>query len=613
VGAEKLDGRERPRKHSLVAEARGRIDDGEEAPSRFDETPSPGAKHRFIAALGHGGMADVYLAVAVGPAGFNKLLVIKRLRQSLTDEPELRAMFLDEARLAARLNHRNVVQTNEVGVVDEQYFIAMEYLDGQPLNRVFARARQDKSEVPLGIALHILCDVLAGLQYAHDLEDYDGSPLHVVHRDISPQNVFVTYDGQTKIVDFGIARAARRMVETQVGVLKGKISYMAPEQAFSPSCDIDGRADVFSVGVMLWEAIAGKRLWHGLGDPEILVHLLKEMPRVRDVVPDVLPELAAISERALARDPDERYASASALRAELEPCIEKLGFKVTAEEVGAYVRDLFAEQRAELRGIIDRQLAALEDAPETKRELSLRGAPLPEIRGSIPPPDVGSFPPSSYSPGSGYPPASSRRSPCSSMPIPMPPPNPPAPSERPRNTLLGAVLGSEPELPALAMHSRTPFFVALGAAVLVVGAVGWLLSSQTSAAAKPAASAARDAPAQSSSATSRTSASSLPALAPSGSYLHAKVTASPPDTRILVDGAALPSNPFEGKFLKDGAVHRLQFEAVGFFPQSRLAVFDKDLRVDIALQLKPKTTGDGAQIPAAGDVIKPDPYELSPR
>ena len=609
MGAERLDGRERRRKHSLVEEARGRIDDGEEAPARFDEPSTSGGKHRFIAALGHGGMADVYLAVAVGPAGFNKLLVIKRLRQNLTDEPELWAMFLDEARLAARLNHRNVVQTNEIGVTDEKYFIAMEYLDGQPLNRVFARARQEKSEVPLGIALHILCDVLAGLQYAHDLEDYDGSPLHVVHRDISPQNVFVTYDGQTKIVDFGIARAARRMVETQVGVLKGKVSYMAPEQAFSPSCDIDGRADVFSVGVMLWEAIAGKRLWQGLGDPEILVNLLKEMPRVRDVVPGVLPELAAISERALARDPDERYASASAMRAELEPCIEKLGFKVTAEEVGAYVRDLFTQQRAELRGIIDRQLASLDDAPETKRELQMRGT-LPEIRGSIPPPpDAGSYPPSSHSPGSVYPPASSRRSPVSSIPVPMPP----TPSERPRNTLLGAVLGSEPELPALAMHSRTPFFVALGAAVLAVVVTGWLLSSQTSAAAKPAGSAARDAPALSSSASSRAGANTPPALTPAGSYLHAKVTASPAETRILVDGAALPSNPFEGKFLKDGAVHRLQFEAVGFFPQSRLAVFDKDLRVDIALQLKPKNTGDSAPIPAASAVTKPDPYELAPR
>jgi serine/threonine-protein kinase len=574
------------------------MEGGGDAALRLDETPTAGGKHRFIAALGHGGMADVYLAVAVGPAGFNKLLVIKRLRQNLTDEPELREMFLDEARLAARLNHRNVVQTNEIGLVDEQYFIAMEYLDGQPLNRIFARARQEKSEVPLGIALHILCDVLAGLQYAHDLADYDGSPLHVVHRDVSPQNVFVTYDGQTKIVDFGIARAARRMVDTQAGVLKGKVSYMAPEQAFSPSCDIDGRADVFSVGVMLWEAIAGKRLWQGLGDPEILVNLLKEMPRVRDVVPEVLPELAAISERALARDPDERYPNASALRAELEPCIEKLGFKVTAEEVGAYVRDLFAAQRAELRVIIDRQLAALDDAPETKRELRGRATPLPEIRGSIPPEAE------SYSPTSGFPPVSSRRTPVSARSLL---------SDRPRNTLLGAELGPEPELPALALHSRTPFFAALGVAVLAVVGSGWLLAGQKTAAAKPAASAMHEAPALSSSAAPKAASNIPPAAAPDGSYLHARVTANPVEARILVDGAALPSNPFEGKFLKDGAVHRLQFEAVGFFPQSRLAVFDKDLSLDIVLQLKPKNGGDGSPGLEVGTSAKPDPYDLVPR
>ncbi len=573
------------------------MEGGGEAAGRLDEVPTAGGKHRFIAALGHGGMADVYLAVTVGPAGFNKLLVIKRLRQNLTDEPQLRAMFLDEARLAARLNHRNVVQTNEIGLVDEQYFIAMEYLDGQPLNRIFARARHEKSEVPLGIALHILCDVLAGLQYAHDLADYDGSPLHVVHRDVSPQNVFVTYDGQTKIVDFGIARAARRMVETQAGVLKGKVSYMAPEQAFSPSCDIDGRADVFSVGVMLWEAIAGKRLWQGLGDPEILVNLLKEMPRVRDVVPGVLPELAAISERALARDPDERYPSASALRAELEPCIEKLGFKVTAEEVGAYVRDLFAAPRAELRVIIDRQLAALDDAPETKREP--RGpTPLPEIRGSVPPEAA------SYSSVSGFPPASSRRTPVSARSLP---------SERPRNTLLGAELGPEPALPALALHSRMPFFVALGVAVIAVVGSGWLLTGQKNAVATPASSAVREAPALGNSAAPKAASNSPPAVVSDDSYLHARVTANPVEARILVDGAALPSNPFKGKFLKDGAVHRLHFEAVGFFPQSRLAVFDKDLSLDIVLQLKPKSGGDGLPGLEVSPSAKPDPYGLVPR
>ena len=595
-----------------MAEVRGSIEGGGEAAGRLDEAPSAGGKHRFIAALGHGGMADVYLAVAVGPAGFNKLLVIKRLRESFTDEPELRAMFLDEARLAARLNHRNVVQTNEIGVADEKYFIAMEYLDGQPLNRIFARARHEKSEVPLGIALHILCDVLAGLQYAHDLADYDGSPLHVVHRDVSPQNVFVTYDGQTKIVDFGIARAARRMVETQVGVLKGKVSYMAPEQAFSPSCDIDGRADVFSVGVMLWEAIAGKRLWQGLGDPEILVNLLKEMPRVSDVVPGVLPELAAISERALALDPDERYPSASALRAELEPCIEKLGFKVTAEEVGAYLRDLFAAQRAELRAIIERQLAALDDTPETTREPWGRATPLPEIRSSIPPPEAGAHSPASghppvssrRSPASGYPPASSRRTPVSTRPLP---------SDRPRNTLLGAELGSDSDLPALALHSRMPYFAALGAAVIALAGAGWLFAAQKSAAAKPAASAVGEAPALSSSAATKASSNTPPAAAADGSYLHARVTANPVEARILVDGAALPSNPFEGKFLRDGAVHRFQFEAVGFFPQSRLAVFDKDLSLDIVLQLKPKSGGDGPPSLEIGTTTKPDPYGLVPR
>jgi serine/threonine-protein kinase len=577
-----------------VVESTGRSEGGgDAASSRPEGSASAGGKYRFIAALGHGGMADVYLAVAVGPAGFNKLLVIKRLRQSLEDQPELRAMFLDEARLAARLNHRNVVQTNEVGVVDGQYFIAMEYLDGQPLNRVFARARQDKRPVPLGIALHILCDVLAGLQYAHDLADYDGSPLHVVHRDVSPQNVFVTYDGQTKIVDFGIAKAARRMVETQAGVIKGKVSYMAPEQAFSPSAEVDRRADVFSVGVMLWEAIAGRRLWQGLGDPEIIGNMLKEMPRVRDVVPDVLPELAAISERALARDREERYPSAAALRAALEPCIEKLGPRTTTEEVGAYVREVFAAQRAELRSVIDRQLAALDEAPETRRESSsVRPTPLPEIRASIPPEDE------------AFVPTVSRRTPSLGTPT--------SPSSARSSTLLGAVLGSEPAPPLAASPSRTPFYAAVGVAIIAVGAAFGLLAARRPSAPRADLAVASEAPAPSSvlsTATERVSP-----VAPDGSFLKARIAVNPVEARILLDGAPLPENPFEGKFMKDGAVHRMQFEAAGFLPQSRLAVFDKDLSLDIALQLKPKAGAEGPPS-AAGSAMgaKPDPYGLSPR
>ena len=575
-----------------MVESTGRSEgSGDAASSRPERSAAAGGKHRFIAALGHGGMADVYLAVAVGPAGFNKLLVIKRLRQSLEDQPELRAMFLDEARLAARLNHRNVVQTNEVGVVDEQYFIAMEYLDGQPLNRLFARARQDRRPMPLGIALHILCDVLAGLQYAHDLADYDGSPLHIVHRDVSPQNVFVTYDGQTKIVDFGIAKATRRMVETQAGVIKGKVSYMAPEQAFSPSAEVDRRADVFSVGVMLWEAIAGRRLWQGLGDPEIIGNMLKEIPRVREVVPEVLPELAEISERALARDREKRYPSAAALRAALEPCIEKLGPRTTTEEVGAYVREVFAASRAELRGVIDRQLAALDEAPETRRESSVRPTPLPEIRASIPPEDEAFLATvSRRTPGLGT----------------------PTPTGEARSTLLGAVLGSEPAPPLVASPSRTPFFAAVGVAIIAAGAALGLLAARRPAAPRADLAVASEAPAPStvlSPATSR-----LSPVAPEGSFLRARIAVNPAEARILLDGAPLPENPFEGKFMKDGAVHRMQFEAAGFLPQSRLVVFDKDLSLDIALQLKPRAGGEGSPGPSGTALgAKPDPYGLSPR
>src|SRR5215468_3006277 len=201
-------------------------------------------KYRLIAEIGKGGMADVYLAVVQGPAGFNKLVVIKKTRSELTRDPEFIAMFLDEARLAARLNHPNVVQTHEVGQEGDRYFIAMEYLDGQPLNRIRARAG---SSFGVNLQVRVLADVLAGLHHAHELCDFDGTPLGVVHRDATPQNVFVTYDGLIKVVDFGIAKAVDSSAETRTGVVKGKVTYMAPEQAKGDR--VDRRADIFAVGV----------------------------------------------------------------------------------------------------------------------------------------------------------------------------------------------------------------------------------------------------------------------------------------------------------------------------------------------------------------------------
>src|SRR5690606_26496300 len=181
-------------------------------------------KFRLVAHLGHGGMAEVFLAAARGPdeTGFSKLQVLKLLRPDLADEREFVDMLLDEARLAAQLNHPNVVQTLEAGCVDRRYFIAMEYLDGQPWYRVLRRARKRHGKLRPALAYHVISEVLAGLHHAHELRDFYGDPLDVVHRDISPPNVFVTYDGQVKVMDFGIAKARGRITSTSTGVLKGK-------------------------------------------------------------------------------------------------------------------------------------------------------------------------------------------------------------------------------------------------------------------------------------------------------------------------------------------------------------------------------------------------------
>src|SRR5215510_634418 len=168
-------------------------------------------KYRLLAEIGHGGMADVYLAVVRGPAGFNKLVVIKQIRPQLAQDPDFLAMFLDEARLAARLSHPNVVQTNEVGNDGDRYFMAMDYLDGRGLDQIRRRSKVAGFGLSVPMQLRVVSDMLAGLDYAHKLTDFDGSPLNIVHRDVSPQNVFVTFDGQVKLLDFGIAKASDSM------------------------------------------------------------------------------------------------------------------------------------------------------------------------------------------------------------------------------------------------------------------------------------------------------------------------------------------------------------------------------------------------------------------
>jgi len=332
-------------------------------------------KYRILSELGRGGMANVYLAVTHGPGGVNKLVVLKALLPDLATEPSALTMFLDEARLAAQLNHANVVQTYEVGTEGDRHVIVMEYLEGQSLSSIMKRAETTNQPLTVAMHLRIIISVLEGLHYAHELSAYDGSPLMLVHRDVSPQNVFVTYGGQVKVLDFGIAKAASSSTHTATGIVKGKISYMAPEQMVADN--VDRRADVYSVGCMLWAIAAGRKLWKDTPDVHVMRAVIGgEIPTPQSVNPACDDELNRIIVKALAPERDQRYQSALELQEELEHYCEAYGVPNRQKDVGRYVSNLFADTRAELKALVERQLTlAADDAyTNTTGDFSSRSA-----------------------------------------------------------------------------------------------------------------------------------------------------------------------------------------------------------------------------------------------
>ena len=337
----------------------------------------PDARFRVVAQLGQGGTADVTLAVARGPSGFSKLVVLKSMRSHMKLEPDFESMFLDEARLSARLNHPNIVQTNEVLASPDGPVIVMEYLEGQPLSSIIHRAGST-GKLSVDMQIRVLSEMLAGLHYAHELTDFDGKPLNVVHRDISPHNVFVTFEGQVKLLDFGIANLSGARVETATGVIKGKLRYMAPEQVTGEN--VDRRSDLFAVGVMLWEATARQKMWKNLGEAVVMNRILNgDLPKLAEACPDANPELLRIVHKALALEPQNRYQTALELQGELEAYLDKQGATVRLRDLGKVVVELFAADRAETRRIVDAQLAKVtalsadEYAATTPAELAQLG------------------------------------------------------------------------------------------------------------------------------------------------------------------------------------------------------------------------------------------------
>jgi eukaryotic-like serine/threonine-protein kinase len=312
-------------------------------------------RFELIAELASGGMGTVFLARLGGAGGFQRLYAIKRLHEHLARHGEFIEMFLDEARLAARIHHPNVVPILEIGTTDAGYYLVMEYVEGDTAGHLFYCAAQEQKDVSPRVAVRIVLDALAGLHAAHEGTDDEGRSLEIVHRDVSPHNILVSVDGVSRITDFGIARAASRLAVTRTGQLKGKIAYMAPEQARSEKTD--RRADVFATGICLWEMLARRRLFKSEAEGETLNRLLYEpIPTLRSVDPEIPRELDEICDRALTRDLDRRYATAAEFSDALENAARALDWLGSHREVAACVADVLgrdlSERRADLRAWI---------------------------------------------------------------------------------------------------------------------------------------------------------------------------------------------------------------------------------------------------------------------
>ncbi|MFO7180251.1 MAG: serine/threonine-protein kinase [Pseudomonadota bacterium] len=336
-------------------------------------------RYELIGEIASGGMATVYLARLTGVGGFQRFVALKRLHPHLALDADFVQMFLDEARLAAGIHHPNVVPILEVGASAIGYYLVMEYIDGDTLARLLARSTGQGQRLPLPVSLRIGLDMLAGLHAAHELRDGSGTPLELVHRDVSPQNVLVGLDGIARITDFGVARASTRLSATRVGQLKGKVAYMAPEQAQGGD-DIDRRADVFSSGVVLWECLAARRLFKAENEMATLSRVLSEpVPPLSRVAPHVPAPIADVVMRALERDPAKRHPTCAAFADELDAAVRRCDRLATPREVGSYLESVLGEETAVQREAV--RLWLLRNEPEATQ--APRSVPPPALSGTV--------------------------------------------------------------------------------------------------------------------------------------------------------------------------------------------------------------------------------------
>ena len=300
-------------------------------------------RYRVVDEIGVGGMASVHLARMDGPGGFQKWVAIKRIHPHLVEDDQFVDMFLDEARIAAGINHANVAQVFDLGKDDNTYWIAMEYLHGEPLREVMRRAEDRGQRIAPDLAARICADAAEGLHAAHELRGKNGQLLGLVHRDVTPHNLFITYDGYTKVVDFGIAKVADRLSSTRAGTLKGKLAYMSPEQV--RGAEVDRTTDIFALGVVLWEITTNQRLFRMDTDLDTLEKVQAcIVPPPSTMVPGYPLELEACLMKALSKRKQDRYQTAREFSRALQSYLVRSGAFVGAEEVAGFVRHVFADR-----------------------------------------------------------------------------------------------------------------------------------------------------------------------------------------------------------------------------------------------------------------------------
>ncbi len=300
-------------------------------------------KYLLLERINVGGMAEVFKAKAFGVEGFERLIAVKRILPTIAEDVEFIDMFIDEAKIAVQLSHANIAQVFDLGKVSDSYFIAMEYVQGKDVRAIFDRARKRGRPIPIPMTCYIILKMCDGLDYAHTKRDDSGSELNLVHRDVSPQNILISYDGDVKIIDFGVAKATGKAGKTQAGILKGKFGYMSPEQVRGES--LDRRSDIFAMGIVLYELLTGERLFVGESDFSTLEKVRKvEIVPPTTYNPKIPAELEQIVLKALAKDVDERYQTALDLHDDIQSFVYTSGNMFSRKDLTAAMQSSFAEE-----------------------------------------------------------------------------------------------------------------------------------------------------------------------------------------------------------------------------------------------------------------------------